>query len=103
MSDTGYITVGEDIFRVICFLPLGYEVWNIGTNMAKGYIPLCRISTHQDFNGGRKIEVDTLCAIHYDDARNCLEERACSGLPNLNLHIQVREWLKKYSNQRKEK
>ena len=103
MIDTEYITVGEDIFQVIRFLPLGYEVWNIGANMTPGYIPLCCVNTHQDFIGGRKIDTDTLRAIRYDDARNCLAERARSGLPNLNLHIQAEKWLEKYSNQRKEK
>ena len=101
MSNTEYITVGKDVFQVIRFLPLGYEVWKIGTNMAPGYIPLCRISTHQDFIGGRKIETDTLRAIRYDDARNCLTERARSGLPNLNLHIQAEKWLEQQSKKGK--
>lgn len=44
-------------------IPKGYQVWNIGNHMPKGYIPYCRLKTIQSFDGGRDIETDTLLAL----------------------------------------
>lgn len=67
------LTVGNHIFEIIDFVPLGYEVWNIGHNMPGGYLPFCRISTHQPFLGGRNIETDTLKAIKIKGAHLILD------------------------------
>lgn len=89
------IKVGKHIFEVVDHFPIGYEIWNIGTNMAEGYLPLCRLSSRQPFPGARNIETDTLKAIKTDGAREMLDvagfgvknapgcrsicEAACSG------------------------
>lgn len=67
------IEVGENIFEVVDHFPLGYEIWNIGTNMAEGYLPLCRLSSRQPFPGARNIETDTLKAVKTDGAREMLD------------------------------
>lgn len=73
MSNKRTITNREHTFELVDFVPLGYEIWNIGRNMAPGYLPLCRISARQPFQGGRNIEVDTLKAIQIDEAQVILD------------------------------
>lgn len=65
------------VFKVVDEPPLGFEVWNIGANMAPGYLPFCRLSRKQPFPGGRNIEVDTLKAMKFDGAEKIL--RAASS------------------------
>ena len=67
------IKVGKHIFEVVDHFPIGYEIWNIGTNMAEGYLPLCRLSSRQPFPGARNIETDTLKDIKTDGAREMLD------------------------------
>lgn len=62
----GLLKVDENTFRVFdnsTDIPKGYQVWNIGNHMPKGYIPYCRLKTIQPFDGGRDIETDTLLAL----------------------------------------
>lgn len=63
------IRVKDNVFEVVDVWPNGYEIWNIGTNMVDGYLPLCRISQNQPFSGGRNIETDTLKAIKTEGAQ----------------------------------
>ena len=58
----------NDSFRIVKEVPGGYKIWNIGPNMAKGYIPLCRSKLHQPFDGACEIEPDTLLAIPTEGA-----------------------------------
>ena len=67
------LKVGDIVFEIVDFIPLGYEVWNIGHHMPKGWIPLCRLSSHQPFPGGRNIERDTLKAISEEDYKKCMK------------------------------
>lgn len=60
-------------FELVDHVPLGYSIWNIGKNMADGYLPLCRLAAVQPFPGGRDIEVDTLKAIKCEGAQVILE------------------------------
>lgn len=62
-----------DVFEIVEEFPLGYEIWNIGENMLDGYLPLCRLSSKQPFDGGRCIETDTLKAIRCDGAQIILD------------------------------
>lgn len=57
------------LFDIVDHVPYGYQIWNIGKNMAPGYLPLCRLSQYQPFPGGRNIEVDTLKAIPCEGAQ----------------------------------
>lgn len=62
----------SDLFEVVDFVPLGYSIWNIGANMVDGYLPLCRLSKYQPFEGATNIETDTLKAIKCDGAKTIL-------------------------------
>ncbi len=66
------ITDGKDTFELVDYVPSGYEIWNIGKNMINGYLPLCRLSQSQPFEGGRNIEADTLKAIKIEGAQTVL-------------------------------
>ena len=67
------IKSGEHVFEIVDKVPCGYMIWNIGTNMVDGYLPLCRLKAAQPFQGGREIEVDTLKAIKVDGAQIILD------------------------------
>lgn len=57
------------IFEIVEQPPLGFEIWNIGKNMADGYVPFCRLAAYQPFPGGRNIEPDTLKAVRCEGAQ----------------------------------
>lgn len=56
-------------FEIVDTAPLGYDIWNIGKNMVEGYLPFCRLSTHQPFPGATNIETDTLKAVKCEGAQ----------------------------------
>ena len=60
-------------FEIVDRVPPGYHIWNIGDNMADGYLPLCRLCAIQPFPGGRSIEADTLKAIKCEGAQLILD------------------------------
>lgn len=60
-------------FELVESVPRGYLIWNIGKNMADGYLPLCRLCAVQPFRGGRNIEGDTLKAIKCEGAQVILK------------------------------
>ena len=68
-EESRFIRSGEDTFELVDFVPLGYEIWNIGSHMVDGYLPLCRLKAVQPFEGGREIETDTLKAIKCEGAQ----------------------------------
>lgn len=76
LTDTT-ITVSDihscNTFELVNEVPLGYMVWNIGANMAPGYLPLCRLCAIQPFEGARNIETDTLKAIKIEGAEYILD------------------------------
>lgn len=78
VSETGFPT---HTFELVNEFPLGYSIWHIGSShMPKGYLPLCRLSAHQLFSGGRNIEPDTLKAIKIDCAEQIMDAiSGCEG------------------------
>lgn len=64
--------LGTSVYEIVDEVPLGYMIWNIGENAPDGYLPFCRLSRHQPFEGGRNIETDTLKAMKVDGAREIL-------------------------------
>lgn len=64
---------GTHTFELVKEVPPGYMVWNIGANMAPGYLPLCRPAWPQPFDGARNIEADTLLAIKVEGAEYILD------------------------------
>ena len=64
---------GINRYELVDEVPLGYEIWNIGANMAPGYLPFCRLCATQPFEGARNIEADTLKAIKIDGAEKVLK------------------------------
>ena len=83
------------IFELVDAVPLGYIIWNIGENMADGYLPLCRLCAIQPFPGGRSIEPDTLKAVKCDGAQIILEATSCSGA---NTAEKMEKYIQKYRN-----
>lgn len=81
-------------FELVESVPPGYQIWNIGKNMADGYLPLCRLCAVQPFRGGRNIEVDTLKAIKCDGAQIIL---AAVGY-GPNTPAQMEKYIKKHGD-----
>lgn len=79
IEDATHLTVGGDVFEITNHWPLGYKIWNIGVNMADGYLPLCRLSAMQPFDGAQQIEEDTLKCIPIDRAQDILKAAHCGG------------------------
>lgn len=60
VHDTVKIIVdGTNTFQVVDSVPLGYVIWNIGNNMADGYLPLCQVGGPD----GCQVNPDTLKAV----------------------------------------
>lgn len=73
----GYLTVREqgyptDRYEIVDFVPLGYEIWNIGAHMPEGWLPLCRLATKQPFEGARNVDAESLKAIRCEGAQTIL-------------------------------
>ena len=56
-------------FQVVDKVPLGYVIWNIGNNMADGYLPLCQVGGPD----GCQVNPDTLKAVKCDGAQTILD------------------------------
>lgn len=67
MANPEIITDGVNTFEVVDYVPLGYQIWNIGKNMVDGYLPLCRA-----IPGTYAVEPDTLKAIKVEGAEKVL-------------------------------
>ena len=83
------ITVGKDTFEVVDYVPLGYQIWNIGKNMVDGYLPLCRV-----IPGTYNVEPDTLKAIKIEGAQKILA--AIGGGQNTIEKMEC--YIKRYQN-----
>lgn len=79
IEDALSFIVNGDKFDIVNHWPLGYKIWNIGSNMADGYLPLCRLSANQPFDGARQIEVGTLKCIPVRQAQDILKVAHCGG------------------------
>lgn len=64
-----YVHKGNDVFEIVDTVPLGYSIWNIGHNMPDGYLPFCRLSARQPFEGAQCVETDTLKAVKTEGAQ----------------------------------
>ena len=60
------------LFEIVDYIPAGYEIWNIGKNMADGYLPICRLKNPQPYEGCMEIDRETLKAIKLDGAQTVL-------------------------------
>ena len=85
-------------FEIVDFVPLGYQIWNIGKNAPDGYLPLCRLKSNQPFNqsfdSGMEIETETLKAIRIDGAEIIL---AAIGDGQNTIELMER-YIKRYRN-----
>lgn len=75
--ENGYLTVREqgyptDRFEIVDHVPLGYSVWNIGSHMPEGWLPLCRLAARQPFEGAMDVDVESLKAIRCEGAQTIL-------------------------------
>ena len=55
-------------FEVVNSIPKNYVIWNIGTNMVKGYLPLCEL-----YKGTYKVNPNTLKVIKIEGAQEILK------------------------------
>ena len=69
----------KNVFEVVESVPRGYQIWNIGKNMIDGYLPLCKLSASQPFEGAQCVDVNTLKAIKTESAQIILA--ACGRGP----------------------
>lgn len=88
------IKSGQHVFEIVDRVPYGYTIWNIGTNMVDGYLPLRRLKSIQPFPGGREIDTDTLKAIKIDGSQTILE--AVGG--GQNTPAEMESYIKRYRN-----
>jgi hypothetical protein len=59
------ITAGKHTFEIVESVPVGYEIWNIGADTVKGYLPLCQ----GNYKGNENwVNPYTLKAIKCEDA-----------------------------------
>ena len=90
VHDTVKIIVdGTNTFQVVDSVPLGYVIWNIGNNMADGYLPLCQVGGPD----GCQVNPDTLKAVKCDGAQTILDAAHCAGTPRA-----MRRFLGKHQN-----
>lgn len=90
VHDTVKIIVdGTNTFQVVDSVPLGYVIWNIGNNMADGYLPLCQVGGPD----GCQVNPDTLKAVKCDGAQTILDAATCAGTPRA-----MRRFLGKHQN-----
>lgn len=78
-------------FEVVDEIPLGYQIWNVGTDyLPEGYLPLCQLSAYQPFEGGRNINPDTLKAIKVEGAHDILSiiGHGCSTLSAMKEYVE---------------
>ena len=59
-------------WRVVDAVPLAYDIWNIGSNMPDGYLPLRRPAYYQPFMGAQEVDTETLCVLPLKDAQKIL-------------------------------
>lgn len=85
---------GQHTFELVNEVPYGYVVWNIGENMAPGYLPLCRLCYMQPFPGCREIETATLKAVKIDGAEHII--KAVGG--GLETMEEMEQYVEKFSN-----
>ena len=64
-----FLRVGDVEFEIVDEVPLGYSIWNIGHCMPEGYLPFCRLSSRQEWDGAQQIETETLKAIKCEGAQ----------------------------------
>lgn len=95
-ADGRHITVTDPVmgvshtFELVDRVTLGYEIWNIGKNMADGYLPLCRLKAVQEFEGGRSIEPDTLRAVPCEGAQVILQavHSGCGTVKSMERYLE---------------
>ena len=88
------ITHHRNTFEVTEIYPLGYRIWNIGSNMLEGYVPFCRLASKQPFDGARKIDPSSLRAMKSDGAE-IIMQAAHSGCSTVK---EMEDYLAKHKN-----
>ena len=73
---------------------LGYRIWNIGTHMPEGYLPLCRLKDVQPFEGAAEVDTETLKAIKTEGAQLILDA-VHAGTSSIS---SMEEYLEKHKN-----
>lgn len=66
---TNYLRVKENQLKIAHAIPSGYTIWNIGTNMPSGFLPICKLKQQQPFDGAREIIEESLIAVPLPEAQ----------------------------------
>ena len=98
--------VDDVCFEIVDTFPMGYQIWLIGNNMSKGYLPLCRMSSIQEFEGGRNIEIDTLKAIKVEGADKIMNashiiDYVTKSIYNKSMIFKIEKYIEKNKNAKK--
>ncbi len=93
-----YLTNGwgdTRVFTVVDKAPADYIVWNIGNNMADGYIPFCKLIKYDDpeLDWRRDVDIGSLLAVKADNEREWEEVMVHHAPYGANSLAQVRKEL----------
>ena len=95
-----HLYVDGDVFEIVEEFPLGYSIWNIGSNMPDGYLPLCRPAWPHPFEGARNIDPESLKCMKMPEAQQILKvAHHGSTLKELKLFIAKNKNKKQFQNQ----
>lgn len=97
IEDMGVLRHNGRKFMLINYVPEHELIWNIGENMADGYVPFCRLKNIQPFDGAMEIDTNSLKAVRMDGAEKVLKAVRYGQ----NTVKKMRNYVKKYSNSKK--
>lgn len=106
MTTNKKLILDDVSFEIVDVFPLGYQIWLIGKNMTNGYLPLCRLSSHQKFEGGKDIEIDTLKAIKVEGAEQIMNashiiDYVTKSIYNKSMIFKIEKYIEKHKNAKK--
>lgn len=92
-----YLCVNENRFKIAHVIPSGYTIWNIGTKMSSGFLPICRLKQQQPFDGAREIIEESLIAIPLPEAQLILNLVS----QGINTMSKMQSYVKKFESRAK--
>ena len=92
------IVNGKDVFEIVDFVPAGYQIWNIGSHMIDGYLPIVQVGGAD----GCQVNTKTMKAIKVAEAQTILSAigRGQNTIDKMEKYIQRYKNSKNISTQR---
>lgn len=97
LKKSGILSVNNNVFKIAHVIPSGYTIWNIGTKMPSGYLPICRFKQQQPFDGAREIIKTSLIAVTLPEAQLILN-LVSHGINTID---KMQIYVKRYENRAK--